>query len=191
MKKSIVLFLLLTFSSVFAAPPTITASDLVLSVSVPEQKMLVTQGGKILKTYTISTSKFGIGTEYGSNKTPPGWHKVHSRYGKNAALGQVFRSRVAKKGEILEGDKLLEGDEDLVLTRILWLEGIEKGKNTGGKIKSLERCFYIHGTNQESKLGTPASHGCIRMYNKDVIELFSLAADHKTVYVNVLRKGFL
>lgn len=138
------------------------ALNLRLRVDVARQVLDVLSGREVIKTYSISTSKFGLGTEPGSYKTPLGRFAIAEKIGENAPLGAVFKSRIPT-GEIAPQG----GEEDLILSRILWLEGLdEENANTH------ERYVYIHGTNQESLIGTPASHGCIRMRNEDVAALF-------------------
>lgn len=115
-----------------------------------------------LASYPISSSKFGLGTEPGSNKTPLGNFLIAEKIGDDAPERMVFKSR-KPTGELA----LLESEEDLILTRILWLDGLDpENQNTH------DRFIYIHGTNQEDLIGTPASHGCIRMRNADMITLF-------------------
>ncbi len=148
-------------------------TDTVLIIDLSEQKMFHYKDKKLVKAYTISSSKFGIGSKAGTNKTPLGVHYVKQRFGKNAALGTIFKARrnTGKIAEIATDDRDLK--HDYVTTRILWLKGLEKNKNLGRGIDSFLRYIYIHGTAEEGKIGQPASHGCIRMYNKDVVELYS------------------
>lgn len=136
-----------------------------LSVSIPEQKLVLNEQNGTTREFTISTSKFGIGTAEGSNHTPTGNFIVSEKHGGGAAPGTSFKGRVA------EGlcDFNCESDHDFVLTRILRLSGLDTG-NTN----TYDRYIYIHGTNQESLIGTPASHGCIRMKNEDIVTLFDL-----------------
>jgi lipoprotein-anchoring transpeptidase ErfK/SrfK len=142
-------------------------------VDISEQKLHLYcnygNGKKEKKTYTISTSKYGIGSEAGSNKTPLGLHKIQDKIGDGAPLNTIFRARrnTGRKAII---NKPNSGD--LVTTRIMWLKGLEPGKNSGRGIDSYRRYIYIHGTAEENKIGQEASHGCIRMYNTDVIDLF-------------------
>jgi L,D-transpeptidase YbiS len=133
-----------------------------LRIDTTRQILEVVRGGKVERSYPISTSKFGLGFEPGSNKTPLGRFVVSEKIGDGVAEGTVFKSRLPT-GEIAAQG----GEEDLVLTRILWLAGVEES-NANTK----ERFIYIHGTNQEVFLGTPASHGCVRMRNADVAECF-------------------
>ena len=122
----------------------------------------------------------------GSNKTPPGWHRVCARYGANAVLGQVFVSRRPVRGQTLSAAEWRAGgDTDLILSRILWLDGLEEGVNRGGKVDSRARYIYIHGTNQEHLLGQPASHGCIRLSNHDVMVVYALTEGRPT-YVEII-----
>lgn len=143
-------------------------------VSVARQRLYLIQHGEILWQVPIATSKLGTGQVANSMQTPLGWHKVSEKFGDGAAWGQVFRSRAATS-KIWDGQEKIE--EGLVLTRILWLEGLEdglnKGKNDAGEpVDSKQRYIYIHGTNKEHCIGTPISDGCVNMYNDDVIRLF-------------------
>lgn len=141
-------------------------------VSIATQKLLFVKNGGVLTSYPISSSVYGIGNRAGSNQTPLGAHKISHKIGDGAAVGAVFRSR-AVTGEmatIYTDDTDVE--DDLVTTRILWLQGLESGINQGRGIDSHARYIYIHGTPEEGLIGQPASHGCIRMYNQDVVELF-------------------
>lgn len=135
-----------------------------IRVNVSSQTLdLLDDAGEIVRCYAISTSRHGIGTEPGSFKTPSGCFRIAEKIGDGAPPGEIFVSRVptGKIGE--ESD-----DHDHVQTRILWLDGQDDdNKNTH------ERYIYIHGTNAESRLGTPASFGCVRMNNLDVIDLYN------------------
>lgn len=150
-----------------------------LVVDVERQRLGFLQEGRLLGDWRISTAAKGIGGEEGSCRTPPGWHHLHARIGAGALPGALFRDRVPT-GEVWQGEA---GSEDLILTRILTLEGCEEGVNRGPGQDSLARFIYIHGTNQEPRLGSQASHGCIRMANAEVIELFDLARDGDALVV--------
>jgi len=139
-----------------------------LVVDVARQRMGLLEWGELVAEYRISTAKNGIGCEEGSYKTPPGWHRIHGKFGGEAPRGMVFRNRIAT-GEIWRGEAR---EEDLILSRVLTLDGLEEGANRGPGRDSLERTIYIHGTNQEHQLGEAVSHGCLRMANSEVIELF-------------------
>ena len=118
----------------------------------------------LVEAWPISTSQYGIGFEPGSYKTPLGRFLVSEKFGDNAPIGEIFVSRKPTGRIGIEGE---EGDH--VQTRILWLEGIDP-ENANTK----SRYIYIHGTNWEQRIGTPASHGCIRMRNQDIIKLYDL-----------------
>lgn len=136
--------------------------DTRVRIDVPRQVLELYQAGTLAGSYAISTSKFGLGAEPGSFKTPTGRFAIAEKIGAEAPLGAIFRSR-QPTGEIAGPG----GEDDLILTRILWLEGCE-----ADNANTRERYIYIHGTNQETLIGTPASHGCIRMRNADIAEFF-------------------
>jgi len=147
--------------------------DEILFVSIKNQKLYHIKNEKILSKFSISSSKYGTGSENGSNKTPIGLHKIKEKHGDDVPingrmLGRVFYSQIAT----IHNDKTQSKTDDIT-SRILWLEGVEQGKNKGVGMDSYLRYIYIHGTSEEGRLGTPASHGCIRMKNKDVIDLYN------------------
>ncbi len=150
--------------------------DNLLFVSIENQKMYRIQSKNIIETYDISTSKYGIGNQMGSNKTPTGLHKINSKYGHKTPvngrmIGRVFYGQIAK----IFSDTTTSKTDDIT-SRILWLEGLENGINKGDNIDSYKRYIYIHGTSEEGRIGIPSSHGCVRMKNKDVIDLFNEVA---------------
>jgi len=150
------------------------AFEEILFASIKEQKLYHIKDDKIIKEYIISSSAYGIGSEAGSNKTPLGLHKVNQKYGAKTPIngrmvGRVFYGEIAT---IYLDDSKSKTDD--ITSRIFWLEGLEKGKNKGKGIDSYKRYIYIHGTSEEGRLGNPASHGCIRMKNKEVIDLYNL-----------------
>ena len=126
--------------------------------------------------WPVSIAKAGLGAAAGSERTPPGWHRAAERIGRGAAPGTMFVSR-RPNGRVLPPSAWRAPDpaEDAILTRVVWLAGLEPGVNAGRGIDSHERCIYLHGTNQEQLLGSPASHGCIRFSNAAIEELFDLA----------------
>lgn len=166
---------------------TLGTSDAPLArVDVARQVLTVTCGGRVVRAYRVSTAAAGVSAAAGSGGTPPGRHCIARLFGHMAAPGQVFVSRRAVKGQILPPAAWRAGGgRDYVLTRILWLEGLEPGVNRGAGIDSRARYIYIHGTNQEQLLGTPASHGCIRMANADVISFFDYAKRHRDLVVEI------
>lgn len=135
-----------------------------IHISVPEQRLALKSGRKTLASYPVSTSRFGLGTKEGSLKTPTGRFRIAEKIGDGMPVGTVFKSRRPVKVT-----KKLMRDADLVMTRILWLDGLDPGN-----ANTHERFIYIHGTNHEENLGKPASHGCIRMRSADLVELFEL-----------------
>ncbi len=149
-------------------------TDEVIYVSIKKQKLYHIEHDSIIKEYIISSSAFGIGNVSGSNKTPIGLHSIKEKYGEKTPIngkmtGREFHGNIAT----IYTDQTKSKTDD-VTSRILWLEGLEKGKNTGEGIDSFKRYIYIHGTSEEGRLGKPASHGCIRMKNKEVIDLYKL-----------------
>ena len=151
-----------------------------LVVDVPRQRLvLLDRQGEGLAECPVSTAAAGIGGEAGSMRTPPGLHRIHARIGAGEPAGAVFESR-QPTGEIWRGEPRTD---DLILSRVITLDGLEDGVNRGPGRDSLERYIYLHGTNHEAALGEPASHGCIRLANADVIELFDRVAEGDLVAV--------
>jgi len=149
-------------------------SKSLLFVSIEEQKIYHIINYKIVNSYIISSSEKGTGNKEGSNQTPLGWHKIKHKYGDKTPLNGRMEGRIYI-GEIAEiYHDQTKSKKDDITSRILWLEGLETGVNKGSGIDSFQRYIYIHGTSEEGRLGTPASHGCIRMKNKDVIDLYNL-----------------
>ncbi len=143
-------------------------------VSVRDQKMLLVRDGTPVKAYKISTSKFGVGDGPGTNCTPLGRLQVAKKIGGEAPLGSVFKAR-RRTGEVIAPNS---PGRDPVVTRILWLTGTEsRNKNT------FRRTIYIHGTPEETRLGSPASFGCIRMGSRDVADLYNRVGAGADVFV--------
>ncbi len=166
--------------------PGIPDNGWMLVISISRQRMVVCEGSTLRAVYTISSAKAGVGSKEGSERTPLGWHKVTEWIGEDAPLGQVFEAR-QPTDEVIPPQKWNSAQSsDKVLTRIMWLSGLEPGKNRGGDVDSHARYIYLHGTNQEHLLGVPSSHGCIRMYNHDVVELFTRTKD-RPVYCLIMR----
>jgi L,D-transpeptidase YbiS len=144
-----------------------------IHVSIRDQTLTLMEGETPICTYPISTSRFGIGTEEGSFKTPTGNFRVAQKIGHRMPSGTIFRGRV-----VLNPGDPPPPTEDSVMSRILWLDGLDDDNvNTRG------RFIYIHGTKHEHKVGTPDSHGCVRMRNADVIELFDLVDEGTPVVI--------
>lgn len=141
-------------------------------------------GDMLIREYRISTAKNGLGEQSGSYCTPRGRHHIAEKIGAGQPLYTVFKARVPT-GEIWSRELAAEKPGcDWILTRILWLEGMEEGRNKGDTVDSHSRYIYIHGTDEEHLIGTPASHGCIRMRNADVLELFELVEVRTEVMIN-------
>jgi len=154
-----------------------------LLISTEKQSMYLINVDTIEKDYSISTSMYGVGSEQDSFKTPPGAHVVAQKIGEHCELNEILRGRQAtgECADIIYQAK--SSQEDLILSRILWLKGLEKGKNFGQGVDSYQRYIYIHGTQEEGLIGTPASHGCVRMLNKDIIEIFERINEGTFVYI--------
>lgn len=145
-----------------------------LIVSAADQRMVLLRDNQPLRVYPVSTSKFGLGDTPGSYGTPLGKMRIREKIGHGMPPGAVFKSRVPT-GEILRVDA---PGRDPIVTRILWLEGLEPdNRNT------FSRYIYIHGTPEERNIGLPVSYGCIRMRSQDVIELFDTVGKQALVHV--------
>jgi len=153
-----------------------------LLVSPADQKLFHISNQQILKNYPVSTSRFGLGNLMDSFKTPIGLHCIEEKIGSGMPINTVFKGRKPIKNNMtlqdLYNDKKLsrnhfENHEDVITSRIMRLKGLEHNINLGGKVDSYNRYIYIHGTHEEGLIGTKASHGCIRMFNDDVINLFN------------------
>ena len=142
-------------------------------VDISEQRLYLVKNLEILKSFPISSSKFGEGSAENSFKTPLGMHEIKNKIGYDAPKNTIFKSRINTKRSAVIINSDLDTEDDYVTSRILWLDGLEYGKNKGKGIDSYDRYIYIHGTHEEGLIGTKASHGCIRMFNDDVIDLFN------------------
>jgi lipoprotein-anchoring transpeptidase ErfK/SrfK len=144
--------------------PTPAMAQPSIVVSVPDQALALVDGGVVREKFPVSTSKFGLGDKSGSYATPLGSLEIASKIGGNAPLGTVFKARKAT-GEILKPNA---PGRDPIVTRILWLRGLESGN-----ARAFARNIYIHGTPVEQLIGRPVSYGCIRMRSRDVARLFA------------------
>ena len=143
-----------------------------LHVSIPDQRLSMIENGKIVKTYLVSTAKNGPGERRGSGCTPRGWHVIRARIGKDEPENSVFIGR-RPTGEIYNAELAAQYPErDWILTRILWLGGLEPGFNRFHEVDTAWRYIYIHGSPDHGVSGDPQSHGCIRMKSPDLLELF-------------------
>jgi len=144
-----------------------------LDVCIGSQQLTVYSDGKPVLCYPVSTAKKGAGERMGSECTPTGWHKIRAKIGEGQPLNSVFVGRRAT-GEIYSTDLGEQHPQrDWILTRILWLGGLEPGKNRYGNVDTAWRYIYIHGCPDQLMNGNPESHGCIRMKNADVLDLFN------------------
>ncbi len=151
-----------------------------VAVDTGAQRLFVMSGENIDKSYPVSTSARGTGNREGSFKTPRGVHRIIEKYGAGAPLGRVFRDRIDTGEDWPVGTP----GENLILTRILRLEGLEPGVNKGPGIDSYERYIYIHGTNNERRIGEPFSQGCVCMLNADVVEVFDSIEEGTVVFID-------
>ncbi|WP_200241130.1 L,D-transpeptidase [Thiohalocapsa halophila] len=151
-----------------------------LLVSVQDQRMLLLRDGKPVKLYPVSTSKFGLGSRAGSNRTPLGTMEIARKIGDGQPMGMVFKGR-RPTGEILEANA---PGRDPIVSRILWLNGKDRHNSN-----TFSRFIYIHGTPEEWRLGRPASYGCIRMGIRDVVDLYNRVGEGAEV--RVIRESLL
>ncbi|HET8700645.1 MAG TPA: L,D-transpeptidase [Nitrococcus sp.] len=152
--------------------PGFEAGQCWIRIHIATQRLHLYRAGDLLASYLISSGYNGVGEQMGSGCTPRGWHVVRARIGANRPLGSVFVGR-RPTGEIYSPALANRyPNRDWILSRILWLSGIEPGFNRLGAVDSMRRFIYIHGAPADAPFGLPASKGCIRMRNADVIELF-------------------
>lgn len=152
-------------------------------VDISSQTLSYIVKGTVSKKYNISSSYYGTGSEANSLKTPLGKHEIYKKIGNELPTNAILKGRVwnGAIADIIEGP--IDTDYDHVTSRILWLDGLEEGKNRGNGVDSRNRYIYIHGTAEEGLIGKPASDGCIRMYNNEVIELFELVSEKTQVWI--------
>jgi hypothetical protein len=152
-------------------------------VDVSAQQLSLYQGQQLVSQWPVSTSENGVGSQINSFRTPLGTHRIAKKIGNGAAMGTIFKGR-EDSGEIATiYTDATRAEEDYVTTRILWLEGLDPGINQGPGIDSYQRYIYIHGTPEEGRIGSPASHGCIRMRNADVMVLYGLLEPGTLVHI--------
>ncbi len=156
----------------------------VILIDASNQKLLLIENGQVTNRWVISTAEAGLGSRKGSNQTPLGAHRLAQKIGDGAPIGTVFQARrnTGRIAKILTAPGARSG-EDNVTTRVMWLDGLEPGKNKGGAVDSYQRFIYIHGTDEEGRLGAPASHGCIRMRNQDVVDLYDRVHEDTLVFI--------
>ena len=145
-----------------------------IDIDLSKQKLRLYDGSLLLREYAVSTAARGAGEKNGSLQTPRGRHKVRAKIGAGLAHGTVF---VARRPTGETWSPALHAQfpgRDWILTRILWLSGLEPGRNRLRDVDTMRRYIYLHGTPEVTPLGAPGSHGCVRMNNKDIVELFDL-----------------
>jgi L,D-transpeptidase YbiS len=154
-----------------------------IEIDAGKQEMVVLDGPKVLKRYVVSTAKRGLGEKNGSLCTPRGRHIVRAKIGAGQPLNTVFVRR-RPTGEIWTSELHARyPGRDWILTRILWLSGREPGKNRLGDVDTMRRYIYIHGSPDTAEMGKPGSIGCIRMRNRDIVELFDLVPPYTPVEI--------
>ncbi|WP_264770240.1 L,D-transpeptidase [Coxiella burnetii] len=154
-----------------------------LTVDIPSQILTLFRDNQVIKRYRVSTARNGPGELINSEKTPRGWHIIRAKVGEGCPPNTVFVER-RPTGEVYSPAlKRRYPDRDWVLTRILWLSGLEVGKNRLGNVDTMRRYVYIHGSGDEIIMGKPGSRGCIRMHNHDIIELFDKVCAGDRVYI--------
>ena len=148
--------------------------DLRIDIDLSGQRLRLFDGAKLLREYPVSTAAKGAGERNGSECTPRGRHEIRAMIGRGAAPGTVFVAR-RPTGEIWSPELGAQFPQrDWILTRILWLSGLEPGRNRLREVDTMRRYIYLHGTPDTTRLGARGSHGCVRMGNRDIIELFEL-----------------
>ena len=147
--------------------------EALIVVDISTQQLFFLKKGQIEEIYSVSTSVYGTGSKVNSFKTPLGRHKISEKIGQGLPEGAILKGRrwTGAIANIIK--EPIDTDFDVVTSRILWLTGLEEGKNLGSGVDSKSRYIYIHGTAEEGLIGKPASDGCVRMYNIDVISLFN------------------
>jgi L,D-transpeptidase YbiS len=156
-----------------------------IEISLADQLLRLIEAGDVIARFAISSAANGPGEQMDSECTPRGQHRIDAKIGGGCPVNSVFVGRVAT-GEIY--DRALRArhpDRDWILTRIMWLRGIEDGNNAGGNVDSKARYIYIHGTPDDTDMSVNGSRGCIRMSNHDIEQLFDLVDEETPVYIQV------
>ena len=154
-----------------------------IRIDAAKQELTVLDGERVVKRYSVSTAKNGLGEKNGSFCTPRGKHIVRAKIGAGLPPGAVFVRR-RPTGEVWTPEMHARyPGRDWILTRILWLSGKERGKNRLGDVDTMRRYIYIHGTPDTAQMGKPGSIGCVRMRNKDIVELFDLVPPYTPVEI--------
>ena len=157
----------------------------IIIVDISEQRLYLYSNNYLIQSFPVSTSKYGEGQTENSFKTPLGLHEIKEKIGHKAPINTIFTARVNTNKRADVQIKQNDTEDDFVTSRILWLDGLEDGINRGLGVDSYNRYIYIHGTHEEGLIGQKASHGCIRMFNNDVIELFDIVSEGTKVQIRV------
>lgn len=160
--------------------PDVETGRELIYVRVSDQQLLHVRRGRLVAQYPVSTARNGIGSIQGSERTPTGLMRISAKIGDGVPAWGILRERCFT-GELAASGSTAAGD--VITSRILWLEGTEDGLNKGGAQDTKVRHIYIHGTADEAYIGTPRSHGCVRMRNSDVIALFEAVAPGTPVLI--------
>lgn len=147
---------------------------MVIHVDLKAQTLNVKDEGVSVFATKIASAKKGVGEIYGSEQTPRGWHIIRAKIGKDQPENMVFKGRRATNEVFSEALRAEFPERDWILTRIMWLSGLEPGFNRLGDVDTMRRYIYIHGCPDSDPIGEPNSHGCIKMRNSDVVKLFDL-----------------
>jgi L,D-transpeptidase YbiS len=150
--------------------------DKKIEINLTQQRLRFMEDGQVTMDVAVSTAKNGPGEQYGSECTPRGAHIIRAKIGAGSPAGTVFVGRRPTGEQYSSELGARFPGRDWILTRILWLSGVEPGRNRLGKVDSMRRYIYIHGTPEQVTLGVPGSRGCVRMRNRDIIELFERVA---------------
>lgn len=154
-----------------------------IRIDAAKQELTLLDGDKVLKRYAVSTAKNGLGEKNGSFQTPRGQHIVRAKIGAGQPAGTVFVRR-RPTGEVWSPELYAKyPGRDWILTRILWLSGTERGRNRLGDVDTMRRYIYIHGSHELAEMGKPGSIGCVRMRNKDIVELYDLVPPYTPVEI--------
>ena len=172
--------IILLFSAI-----NISAMTYKIDIDISQQRLYLKQNDNLIKSYPISSSKYGEGSTENSNMTPLGLHVIKEKIGTDVPINTLFISRINTKRTVNIENSRNKTKDDHITSRILWLDGLEEGKNKGKGVDSYSRYIYIHGTHEEGLIGEKASHGCIRMLNNDVIDLYNYVNIGTKVYISV------
>ena len=183
MEKNIKI-LIFSFVLTFFITKVYSQNDIII-VDISEQRLYLYSNNDLILSYPVSTSKYGEGQTENSFKTPLGLHEIKEKIGHKAPINTIFTARVNTNKRADVQIKQNDTEDDFVTSRILWLDGLEDGINRGLGVDSYNRYIYIHGTHEEGLIGQKASHGCIRMFNNDVIELFDIVSEGTKVHIRV------